>query len=229
MEVARFNPFLSKRPPQQEPLTLERKVDNTKKRMPLPIRHLSTIRTVRPPDVKSPCEWVADVPPSLQELRIPIPWGAPDKTRSDQCIDSETDEDEFDAEMDDEDKVEAADVEQQEAYERGLWILISGARTKRKRPAEDDDQKEDGELEEEGAKTAADIAEVADGDKAEDVLEADAVVEAEDIVMEGPDAANEEAKTQTPPLVPPRQTRARRQGTRRNKKFKSKEYISDSD
>lgn len=130
VEVARLGPtFRNSASMQDNSLTFERKVDFTKRRMLLPIRHLSTARTVRPPDINPPCEWEADVPlprqatlNSRRELHCSTPWGAPESARDDACIDSETDEEAFAAEMESEDELDEWDVEAQEEYEEELWM-----------------------------------------------------------------------------------------------------------
>lgn len=159
IEVARVESLL----PDREPLTMtfDCEHDTTKKRMPLPFRHLSTLRTVFPPDVYPPCEWEADVPPARQDLlqsrrevHFPTPWAEPTRLRDDECMEDETDDEAFDEEMEDEDAVEEQDVVVQEQYEKKLWekdwessIRIPSRepqRRKRKRRADGEDGEEEG-------------------------------------------------------------------------------------
>ena len=187
VEVARVESLL----PDHEPLalTFDREHDTTKKRMPLPFRHLSTLRTVFPPDVYPPCEWEADVPPARQnllqsrrEFHFQTPWAEPTNLRDDECMEDETDEEAFDEEMEDEDAVEEQDVVVQEQYEKKLWeknwerrIAIpsqDSQRGKRKRGAhgeddegEDDDDDEDGEDEAEDKSGSDDEMEIDEREK----------------------------------------------------------------
>ncbi|THH31689.1 hypothetical protein EUX98_g2521 [Antrodiella citrinella] len=287
VEVARLDLSIPKRLfPEEKPLTFERKSDKTKKRMPAPIRDLSTIRTARPPDINIPYEWEAEVHPARQgflgsrrEFYFPTPWGSPERARNDECIASDTDEEEFDAEMDEEDRVEADDAEVQAKYEQALWTLGPRTLGKRKREHEDDgednDVVEEGEAEEEGNEPEENVEEEVEADDVEDVEEEEEV-EDEEVEVEEEDAQEDEddggletkipaeekedamgadedeeeeenqdavmeeaevpkevpvkakvAKAATVQGKPPPPKRGRRSSQR--KKFKSKEYISDSD
>ncbi|TCD60988.1 hypothetical protein EIP91_009178 [Steccherinum ochraceum] len=238
VEIARIDSLLlPKMPSTEHTLTFERKSDMTKKRMPLPVRHLSTPRTVAPPFILTPCEWEAEVPSSRQSTLegrrdnyYPTPWGEHERPLgldADTLMPEETDEEDFDVEMEEEDEVEVRDAALREAYETELWqkdrsiavgeekeeVRIIRTRRKRKRTSQDEDD-EDAVEEDENGGGEEDYGDelTTSGEGREDGMDVD-----------------EGSELRPPQPMPTRKsTRKTAQGSQR-KKIKSKEYISDSD